>query len=251
MRRRGADRRTAVGRRRVIGYGERGFGFDLDPITRLVETLAAVPAVARAAGSGCRSELPGADVRLGDDLRLRRRRKLDAAPHQTRQGLGRAREDRSRVRAVLDRAACRGRQARLRARAEIELYTAAQSTAQIASGGPIEFVCDLLSGPATADVCCPVSRRRDPPARDRRSGCRRHRRPNRRLLGRQRRNVYRRGAIPMPKRHGTCSSTCWRRRGSRSCRAQRAPHLRPDAGTESRRPCRRASFRITAVTRSA
>ncbi len=39
---------------------------------------------------------------------------------------------------------------------EIELFTAAQSTAQIASGGPIEFVCDLLSGPATADVCCPV-----------------------------------------------------------------------------------------------
>jgi Xaa-Pro dipeptidase len=40
---------------------------------------------------------------------------------------------------------------------EIELFTAAQAAAQIASGGPIEFVSDLLSGPNTADVCCPIS----------------------------------------------------------------------------------------------
>ena len=39
---------------------------------------------------------------------------------------------------------------------EIELFSIAQSTAQVASGGPIEFVCDLLSGPNTAEVCCPV-----------------------------------------------------------------------------------------------
>jgi Xaa-Pro aminopeptidase len=32
----------------------------------------------------------------------------------------------------------------------------AQSAAQIASGAPIEFVCDLLSGPNAAEVCCPV-----------------------------------------------------------------------------------------------
>ena len=39
---------------------------------------------------------------------------------------------------------------------EIELFTAAQSAAQIAYGGPIEFVCDLLSGPNAAEVCCPI-----------------------------------------------------------------------------------------------
>jgi Xaa-Pro dipeptidase len=39
---------------------------------------------------------------------------------------------------------------------EIELFTAAQGRAQIASGGPIEFVCDLLSGPNAAEVCCPI-----------------------------------------------------------------------------------------------
>ncbi len=37
---------------------------------------------------------------------------------------------------------------------EIELFTNAQAAAQIASGGPIEFVCDLLSGRNTAKVCC-------------------------------------------------------------------------------------------------
>ena len=39
---------------------------------------------------------------------------------------------------------------------EIEIYTAAQSTAQIATGGPIEFSRAVLSGPTTAEVCCPV-----------------------------------------------------------------------------------------------
>jgi Xaa-Pro aminopeptidase len=45
----------------------------------------------------------------------------------------------------------------VRGTTEIELYTAAQAAAQVASGGPIEFVSDLLSGPNTADVCCPIS----------------------------------------------------------------------------------------------
>ena len=39
---------------------------------------------------------------------------------------------------------------------EIELFTAALGAAQNANGGPIEFLCDLLSGPKTADVCCPI-----------------------------------------------------------------------------------------------
>ena len=45
----------------VIGFGERGFGFDLDPVSGLVETLAGVPAVASASRLGVASELPGAD----------------------------------------------------------------------------------------------------------------------------------------------------------------------------------------------
>src|SRR5437879_9520454 len=45
----------------VLGYGERGFGIDLDPVARLIETLAAVPVVASARRIGVSSELPGAD----------------------------------------------------------------------------------------------------------------------------------------------------------------------------------------------
>lgn len=52
----------------VLGYGERGFGIDLDPVARLVETLAAVPTVAGANRIGVASELPTADTRLGEAL---------------------------------------------------------------------------------------------------------------------------------------------------------------------------------------
>src|SRR5205823_3807352 len=48
----------------VIGFGERGFGIDLDPVAGLIEALAGAPAVARAARLGVSSELPGADLRL-------------------------------------------------------------------------------------------------------------------------------------------------------------------------------------------
>jgi Xaa-Pro aminopeptidase len=36
------------------------------------------------------------------------------------------------------------------------MFSAAQSAAQIAHGEPIEFLADLLSGPNSADVCCPI-----------------------------------------------------------------------------------------------
>jgi Xaa-Pro aminopeptidase len=39
---------------------------------------------------------------------------------------------------------------------EIEMFTAAQSAAQIAHGEPIEFLTDLLAGDHTAEVCCPI-----------------------------------------------------------------------------------------------
>src|SRR5438552_12869373 len=48
----------------VLGFGERGFGIDLDPVARLIETLAGVPAVARAGRLGVASELPGGDAWL-------------------------------------------------------------------------------------------------------------------------------------------------------------------------------------------
>ena len=140
----------------VVGYGERGFGFDLDPIARLVETLSAVPAVARAARVGVASELPGADARLDATISAF---VVDASSALHRIRLVKDWDELEKIgagyelcwigqQAVADNAAPGA--------SEIALYTAAQSRAQIASGGPIEFVCDLLSGSATADVCCPV-----------------------------------------------------------------------------------------------
>ena len=140
----------------VIGFGERGFGIDLDPVAGLIASVAAVPVVASARRMGASSELPGADARLagavsaelvgGGDI-LRRLRLIKDA------------DELEKILTAYDlcwlgqRAVAEG--ARPGAQ-EIELFTAAQSAAQVASGGPIEFVCDLLSGPNTAEVCCPI-----------------------------------------------------------------------------------------------
>jgi Xaa-Pro aminopeptidase len=140
----------------VLGYGERGFGINLDPVAGLVATVAAVPAVAQARRLGVSSELAGADVRLA------------AAVSGTVVGAGGALHG---IRLIKDwdelekinagyELCWLGQEAVSRGAvpgvSEIELFTAAQSTAQIASGGPIEFVCDLLSGPNAAEVCCPI-----------------------------------------------------------------------------------------------
>jgi Xaa-Pro aminopeptidase len=141
---------------RVLGYGTRGFGFDLDPIAGLVETVGAVPAVARAARVGVASELPGADARLGAAITAF---VVDASSALHRIRLVKDWDELEKIGAGYELCWI-GQQAvadgAVPGASEIELYTAAQSTAQIASGGPIEFVCDLLSGSATADVCCPV-----------------------------------------------------------------------------------------------
>lgn len=141
---------------RVVGYGKRGFGFDLDPVAGLIETLAAVPAVARADRIGVATELAGADLRLDNAV----------AADLTDAGgvLGRIRlikdwDELEKINAGY-RLCWLGQEAvasgALPGATEIELFTAAQATAQIASGAPIEFICDLLSGASTADVCCPI-----------------------------------------------------------------------------------------------
>jgi Xaa-Pro dipeptidase len=140
----------------VIGFGERGFGIELDPVAGLIASVAAVPVVASARRIGVSSELPGADGRLSatvsaeivgaDDILYRLRLIKD--------------EDELEKILTSYELCWIGHQAIAEAARpgaqEIELFTAAQSAAQIASGGPIEFVCDLLSGPNAAAVCCPI-----------------------------------------------------------------------------------------------
>jgi Xaa-Pro aminopeptidase len=148
--------RSAASADEVIGFGERGFGIDLDPVAGLVATVAALPPVARAQRLGIASELAGADVRLGARLNATL---VDAGETLRRIRLIKDWDELERIGAAYE-LCWLGQQAvadsAVPGTSEIELFTAAQAAAQIASGAPIEFVCDLLSGPNTADVCCPI-----------------------------------------------------------------------------------------------
>jgi Xaa-Pro aminopeptidase len=140
----------------VIGYGERGFGLDLFPGRNLVAEVAALPAVSAARRIGIASELPGVEELLDTHLETER---VPAATELHRIRLVKDEDELVRIHASYNLCWLGQRAVAEAARTgaeEIEIFTAAQSAAQIASGGPIEFLCDLLSGPNTAEVCCPI-----------------------------------------------------------------------------------------------
>ncbi len=140
----------------VLAYGERGFGINLDPFSDLVAVVAAVPVVAAARSLGVSSELPVVETLLagavpgslvGADAVLHRIRLIKDWDELVKINAG------YELCWLGQKAVGSGA---VPGASEIELFTAAQSAAQIASGGPIEFVCDLLSGPNAAEVCCPI-----------------------------------------------------------------------------------------------
>jgi Xaa-Pro dipeptidase len=140
----------------VIGFGERGFGIDLDPVRGLIESVADVPVVASAKRMAVSSELPGADARLTSAVRAEI---ADAGPALHDLRLIKDEDELERILASYK--LCWVAQQTIAEQArpgvqEIELYTAAQSAAQLASGAPIDFVSDVLSGPNGAEVCCPI-----------------------------------------------------------------------------------------------
>lgn len=140
----------------VIGYGERGFGINLDPFTPLLDEVAKVRAVADATAIGVADETGAGRVLLeqlvtarlltADKVIDRLRLVKDVDELQTLLWcyelcwLGQ--------RTVAEHAA--------RGESEIEIFSAAHSAAQVANGAPTEFLTDLLSGPNTASVCCPI-----------------------------------------------------------------------------------------------
>jgi Xaa-Pro aminopeptidase len=136
----------------VVGYGERGFGIDLDPLAKLVAAVEALPVVAGAGRIGLHSELPTFGERLTAEA---------VSATEFLQRLRRV-KDEDELRAILaSYELCWLAQRSVADSArqgveEIALFTGAQSVAQLAHGGPIEFLCDLLSGPNTAEVCCPI-----------------------------------------------------------------------------------------------
>lgn len=142
---------------RVLPYGERGFGLDLDPFASLLPVVAGVDAVATAHRIGFASELAGVEERLaaaapGIEL-------VPAAAELARIRLRKDADELERIarsyglcwtaqRAVAEAAVAGA--------TEIELFAAGQSAAVLAAGQPIEFVGDLLSGPNAAEVCGPI-----------------------------------------------------------------------------------------------
>jgi Xaa-Pro aminopeptidase len=140
----------------VVGYGERGFGIDTNPLARLAESAAHVPGVAAARRIGFASELAGLEAELDDRVAAERVSAV-ATLHRLRMV-----KDEDELAKILEayRLCWLAQEAvgerTVEGTEEIELFTAAQSTAQLAAGGPIQFLCDLLSGPNTAEVCCPI-----------------------------------------------------------------------------------------------
>lgn len=136
----------------VAGYGERGFGIDLNPVARLVTAVEAIPAVAAARRIGVSSELPGFALSVKAE-------QVPAGSALHRLRLVKDWDELERIHAAYELCWLGQRAVAAGARAgaeEIGLFTAAQSAAQLAAGGPIEFLCDLLSGSNTAAVCCPI-----------------------------------------------------------------------------------------------
>lgn len=140
----------------IRGYGERGFGIELNPLPILADAVAAVPALAGSGRIGVADGLgPMSDLLAGRlpgtlvpaDGELVRLRLLKDADELAR--IVRAYELCWLGQQAVNEAVERGL-------SEIEIFTAALSTAQIVHGEPIEFLADVLSGPDTCEVCCPI-----------------------------------------------------------------------------------------------
>ena len=140
----------------VIGYGQRGFGLNLDPFTPLLEEVTKLSAVADATAIGVTDET-GAGRGLLEQEVTARLITADAVIDRLR--LVKDVDELQKLlwcyelcwlgqRTVAEHAA--------RGESEIEIFSAAHSAAQVANGAPTEFLTDLLSGPNTASVCCPI-----------------------------------------------------------------------------------------------
>ena len=138
----------------IVSYGGLGFGLDLDPFPKLIAAAASVVPSGRL---GITSEIPG----LGEAI-------AEAANGAETVGIGGLMND---IRLVKDAdevtkitrwfghcLAGQDEVGRLSVEGvrEIELFTAAQATAQNLAGAPIEYVCDMLVNARTSEVCCPV-----------------------------------------------------------------------------------------------
>jgi Xaa-Pro aminopeptidase len=137
----------------VEGYGERGFGINLNPYPLLLELVGKHDLLSGARRIGLADEggfalalNELAEVVEADSAITELRRLKDE--HELRKILHAYELCWIAQQEVADHAAV--------GESQIELFSAAQRAAQVAHGAPIEFLADLLSGSDTAKVCCPI-----------------------------------------------------------------------------------------------
>jgi Xaa-Pro aminopeptidase len=145
----------------VVGYGERGFGLDLDPAAALVAALPEVvlnllhdraPACVGLAGAprravnafkalGSRPKSVALDGVLSTIREIKDREEIDAITYSYQLCL--------QAQEAVGRAARAGT-------TEIELFSLAHHVAQVANGAPVYFGADIQGGPHSAHVCSPI-----------------------------------------------------------------------------------------------
>jgi Xaa-Pro dipeptidase len=139
---------------RVHTYGSGGFGLDLDPFSSLVNDLGRVQMIRAAKRLGVAGIPESAGVDLGREPSARLDAELAALMSV---------KDRDEAEKVAHsynlclRAQTAVAEGVNEGASELELFTRAHSTAQLAFGAPVEFISDLLAGPNSADVCCPIA----------------------------------------------------------------------------------------------
>jgi Xaa-Pro aminopeptidase len=138
----------------VAGYGERGFGINLNPYPILLDAVLKDPAVSAANRIGVADESGFAGAALADHAET-------VAMDSLVTELRRVKDEDELVNILHGYQLCWTAQRAVAERTEagdsqIEIFSAAQRAAQIAHGGPIEFLADLLSGTDTAKVCSPI-----------------------------------------------------------------------------------------------
>jgi Xaa-Pro aminopeptidase len=145
---------------RVIGYGEHGFGINLDPVSVMLDEVSGLASVGTAARIALSDAGDGAGAGLAARIAARIAADTVDAGAVMHQCQGVKDEDELRKilwsyelcwlahRTVAEHAA--------RGETEIEMFSAAAYAAQVAHGAPTEFLTDLLSGPNTVKVCCPI-----------------------------------------------------------------------------------------------
>lgn len=138
----------------VDGYGQRGFGINLNPHPLLLEVVSKHPLLSGTSRVGLADESgfardalsDGREIVEADSVVTELRRRKDVA--ELRKLLHAYQLCWIAQQAVADHGAM--------GESEIEVFSAAQQAAQVAHKAPIEFLADLLSGADTAKVCSPI-----------------------------------------------------------------------------------------------